>query len=153
MAKYLIEKVKNGIDRGGMGCGPIPGTVTCEVLFKNEDDSSFYMSLAENEGFPNFYITDKSTFDEQMNGDWSNEFIDFMNAHYVEQIDDYSEVFKKTDDKHYQLYRYLTYMVRCESGAEEVFAAETTGKYLDEIIIPDSDLEKEWKIEMETTKA
>ena len=61
----------------------------------------------------------------------------------------YVDVFDDPEAELYQVYRYLIYLVRCERDQEEPFIRATVGKYLDEMEIPMSDEEEEYREEME----
>ncbi len=148
MARYFIENVKCGVDEGGMACGPIPGSVIGEVKIRTDAGDAFYFCLAEVMGIPNFYKTDRSTYDDQMGSDLSDELIEYLDDHNLGEID-YSDVYSNEDPEDRDLFRYITYIVR--SGWDECtsFMEETKGKWLDEIEIPISEDEQEYLDEMD----
>ena len=66
MMKYLIRSADRGADEGGMACGPVGGADVAEAEFEDENGNVFWLSLAEFDGLPNFYRTDRPTFDFQI---------------------------------------------------------------------------------------
>lgn len=58
-------------------------------------------------------------------------------------------MFDDPDAELYQACRYLIYIVRYKRDQEEPFIRSTVGKYLDEMEIPMSDAEEEYREEME----
>lgn len=150
MAKYLIEEVKLDQGKGGMACGPVSGPVIGEVKVKGTDEKEFYLSLAEVDGLANFYKTERSTIKDQLNDDWTDEFLHYMNDHFLDDVGDYYDLFEKCrEDELYEVYRYLIYLVRSEEKDVQPFIKKSVGKYADEIDIPVSDIEEEYNEEEE----
>ena len=83
MARYFIEDVKCGVTEGGFACGPVPGDVIAEVKVKTDTDETFYVSLAEVTGIPNFFKTERSTYDEQMQTNISDKLVEYLNANLM----------------------------------------------------------------------
>lgn len=138
MTRYFIESIK--CDAKSMG--PMPGVVVAEAYVRKEDGTHFYASLSEFDGMPNFFITDESTFDEQVDNTFDSDYADFLTAHSIE-VGEYSELHDYEDEEWYDLYRYLVYIVRADWDDCNSFMKKTEGKWLDEIDIPMSDIEDE----------
>ena len=151
MAKYFIEDIKCGISAGGMSCGPVPVSVIAEAKFKEDNGNTFYLCLAEVDGIPNFFQTEKSTYDMQISEEMDDDDIDFLNDHYISVDGEYSHLYEMTeeDEELLPLLKYLTYIVRVDWEECERFQKETKGKYVDEFEIPKCDIEKEYLDEME----
>ena len=147
MARYRVLEAKCGVARGGMACGPVGGPVVGEIKLADENGKEFYLCLAEVDGIPNWFKTDRSTIDEQIE-ETSEEVFEYLNDHYID-IGEYVDVFHDPEAEFYQACRYLIYLVRCERDQEEPFIRATVGKYLDEMEIPMSDAEEEYREEME----
>ena len=101
-----------------------------------------YMCNSEVDGLPNWFMTDRSTFEEQMDLDSFNDddFMSYMEAHSM-GLGHYDEALADRDSEWYTALRYLTYLVRCSCDDMDDFIENTLGKYLDEIDIPVSDVE------------
>ena len=145
MARYRVLDAKCGVGAGGMACGPVGGPVIGEVKLADESGEEFYLCLAEVDGIPNWFKTDRSTIDEQIE-ETSEEIFEYLNDHYID-IGEYVDVFDDPEAELFQAYRYLIYLVRCERDQEEPFIQATVGKYLDEMEIPMSDEEEEYSEE------
>ena len=142
MTRYFIESAKYGVGEGGFACGPVEGPVVAEVKVKTENEE-FYMTLAEIYGIPNFYKSNESVYDFLVDPDIDEEKIEVVNKNFIE-TGDYDEIFEKRDDEWFELYRYLIYVVRADYEECDEFIKVTTGKYIDEMDIPNSDVEFEW---------
>ena len=147
MARYRVMEAKCGVGSGGMACGPVAGPVVGEIKLADEDGDGFYLCLAEVDGIPNWFKTDRSTIDEQLSDEDEDDLYDYLNDNCVD-VGEYEDVFEDTVSELYQAYRYLIYLVRCEREQEELFIQSTVGKYLDEMEIPMSDAEEEYMEEM-----
>ena len=141
MIRYKVLAAKCGIGGGGFACGPVSGPVIGEIKIADENGSEFYLCLAEVDGIANWFKTDRSTIDDQLLGD-DESLYDYLNERDL-PLGEYEDVLKEKKDELYQAYRYLIYLVRCETKEAEPFVQVTVGKYLDEIEIPMSDVEEE----------
>lgn len=130
-----------------MACGPVAGSVMAEIKLADENGDEFYLNLTEVDGIPNWFKTDRSTIEEQIE-EKSEEVFEYLNDNDID-IGEYVDVFADPDAELYQACRYLIYLVRCERGEEEPFIQSTVGKYLDEMEIPMSDEEEDYMEEME----
>ena len=66
MARYRVLEAKYGVARGGMACGPVAGPVMAEIKLADENGDEFYLNLTEVDGIPNWFKTDRSTIEEQI---------------------------------------------------------------------------------------
>lgn len=143
MAVYFVESVKCGVGNGGMACGPVGGPVVAEIKVRGYENKEFYLSLAEVDGIPNFFQTDRSTIREQLNKEWDDSFADYLHDHYIE-IASYEELFEKEYTEWTQLLRYLMYIVRADWDDFNKYKDAVINRYIYEIFVPMSDLEEEY---------
>lgn len=154
MSRYFIENAKCGVTEGGMGCGPISGNVVATIQFK-DGNATQWLSLVEVEGIPNVYLTEKDVFEDLVAEDFEDtEFIEYMQEHYIDEFegiefdDDYSTTFESIaedpENPAVPLIRYLIALIRCEMDEVNELIERATGRYVDEIDIPVSDVEEEW---------
>ena len=127
MARYFIEDVNCGVTEGGMACGPVDGSVIAEVKVKTDANETFYISLAEVIGVPNFFKTDRSTFNEQMQDDLPEELVEYLNSHLMGFID-YVDIYGNPDMEYRDLLRYISYIVRSSWEECKPFMEATKGK-------------------------
>ena len=113
MARYRVMEAKCGIGAGGMACGPVAGPVVGEIKLADESGDEFYLCLAEVDGIPNWFRTDRSTIDEQLSDEAEDDLYDYLNDNFMNTVGDYEDVFEDTDAELYQAYRYLIYLLRC----------------------------------------
>lgn len=137
MKRFFIEEARYGVGDGGVACGPVDSPVVGEVKIVVDGKSIFY-TLAEACGLPNFYISDESYFEGLLDMDLDEDEIEKINEHFVE-TGDYDEIEDNKDEEWFDIYRYLIYVVRADYDACDQFIAETKGKYIDEIMIPEAE--------------
>ena len=130
-----------------MACGPVPGAVFAEAGFRTPEGEEFFISCAEVMGIPNFYKTERSVLDEEVemenSGDeFDEEFQDYLMSCFIDDIGDYYEIFENKDPEWFTILRYLIYIVGEDFSDSDAFIKETVGKYLDEIEIPVSSTEE-----------
>ncbi|MBQ3620633.1 MAG: hypothetical protein II940_03035 [Methanosarcinaceae archaeon] len=144
MMKYLIRNADRGADEGGMACGPVGGADVAEAEFEDENGNVFWLRLAEFDGLPNFYRTDRPTFDFQIDiAHITDDDIAYLNDTYI-PIGDYEDIFSNQDDELTELYRYLIWLIRCPEDYVREFIAETVGKYIGDFDIPMSEDEMDF---------
>lgn len=155
MKKLFVEDVKVGVSKGGMACGPVPGSVVAEVCIRDLDDGTVkYYSLTEVEGIPNFCETDESTYDRQIEEVDDEEFWNMLSAHTVSGFSDYVDVFENQGDMELHdpdqllIWKYLIYMVRADWDEIEELKAKSVGKCLGDFELPVSDVEQEYLDDM-----
>ena len=97
MKDYMISEIKYGEIGGGVACGPIGGYPIAEAKFIAKDGETFYISYVNVDGIPQFYKTDISTLDKQIelfdDVDKNEEFWDELNTHYM-GIGGFSDVYR-----------------------------------------------------------
>ena len=157
MKRYFIEEAKCGVTEGGMACGPVPGNVVAAVRFR-EGEKSQWISLMEIDGsFPAVYLSDQDMYDDLLRDDVEDEeFFEHLEEQRIEDFEgitfgeDYSDIFMSMEDDPENpaipLIRYLIALVRC--GWDEVEAiTRMAGRYADEMDIPMSDAEEDYREE------
>ena len=148
MEKHLlITSARYEVTDGGMACGPVSGSVIAEVGFRTPDGEEFFISCAEVMGIPNFYKTERSVIDEEVKvensgGEFDEEFKDYLMNCFIDGIGEYDEIFENRDPEWFTILRYLIYIVGNDCDETDAFIKDTVGKYLDEIDIPVSSIEK-----------
>lgn len=151
--RYKIADIKNGIAKGSISCGPIPGPIVSEVKFESDKGTTFYTSLTEVEGTPMFFRTEESYYVGQVEEDYGEkdeeEFYSELNAHSIGDFCDYEELFfalhyGEDQDEMFEIYKLLVYLVRSDWDETDDFSRKVVGRWLDEIIIPRTDLEMEY---------
>lgn len=154
MTRYFIEKAECGIIEGGMACGPISGNIVVTIQFK-DDSKTQWLSLVEVDGIPNVYLSDKDVHKDLVAEDFNNiEFDKYLNDHYIFNFNgidldvDYYSTFESiaTDPENpaVPLIRYLITLVRCDMDSVEKLIQMASGRYVDELDIPISDVEKDF---------
>ncbi len=104
-------------------------------------------------------VTDEDIYDTLITDDFSDEFVDFVNDHTVNEFDGI-----EIDDGYYTTYdcirenpdnpagpvmKLLIALVRCDMDETEALIEASMGKYADEIDIPLCDMEEEYLEEQE----
>ena len=162
MTNYLIEEAKCGITNGGMACGPYPGTVVTAVKYRKGQKSK-WLYLSEVDGIPCFTLTDKDIYNDLLKEDVDNEeFIEYLNAHSIDKLDgiefsgdygvnSYGDIFdsisENPENPVIPLIRYIIALTRCEKEETEPLIRMAQGKYVNELEIPVSDIEEEYREE------
>ena len=134
---------------GGMACGPVPGFTVVEAKVQDKDGKEVFFSVADVMGMPHFYITDKSTIDDQVQMTEDEEFINYLQKSFHCSAEEYEEILERKNDPWYQMYRYLMYLARdareeYPSNTAGKFIRQSIGKWLSELDIPATEDEKEW---------
>ena len=159
MKRYFIESAKCGVTKGGFGCGPIPGNVIATVQF-NDGETTQWLTLAEVQGIPNFVLADKDIHEAMLKEDFDDdEYVDYMQDHFIGEFEgiefgeDYATTFEciasDPENPAAPLIRYLITLTRCGMDEVEELIQLASGKYTDEIDIPQSDVEQEFLEEYE----
>lgn len=154
MKRYFIEEAKFGESEGGISCGPVSGSLIATVKY-TESGKTQWLSMAEYDGFPNFYLADKDIHDELVKEDLEDEnFVDYTNSLAIDEFDgvqiggEYEDLFavlsEDPENPAVDLIRYLIALIRCDEDDLEGLIQMAKGKYADEIDIPVSDVEQEW---------
>ncbi|WP_022757469.1 hypothetical protein [Butyrivibrio fibrisolvens] len=150
MGKYYIDDVKCGLEKGGMACGPGFGTVVASVKV-SDGSKSFWLTNAEVEGLPGFYMSDEDIYDRLINISADDDFIDYLDHCFIDsfegiklrEYDEMMESIKKNEgNPAVSLIRYIVLLTRCEMEEVDKVVALVKGKFVDEVEIPASDVEK-----------
>ena len=145
MRRYKIEEAKYGyVDFG-------PDAVAVATVKYTDGRETRYLSLAEVSGIPNFLLTEEDIFDKLTEEDSDPDFWDGINDLTIYEFngidihDEYSDVIcsirENEDNPAVSLLRYIIALVRCEG--EQDLIEMGTGKYVDELEIPISDIEED----------
>lgn len=157
MGRYMVNDVKCGVADGGVACGPVSGAVNVSVNI-SDGEKNYWISSAEFEGIPNFYITDDDIFDGLMNPFENDEFIEFMNESFVDEFEgislgEYQDIFESIKENSgnpaVALIRYMILLTRCSMEELDAFLNMAKGKYIDDLEIPASDVEEDWLMDEE----
>ena len=159
MKKYYVHEVKFGESEGGISCGPVSGSLVASVKYSVDGDVQ-WLSMVEFDGFPNFYLSDKDIYDDLVKEDFEDkEFTEYMQDHQIDEFDgisiwgEYDDVFEglaeAPENPAGKLIRYLVALVRCSEEEVNGLIAMATDKNINDIVIPMSEIEKEWLSEQE----
>lgn len=151
MKRYFIEEVKCDLTNGGLSCGPVSGSVVVTVRF-NEGSEPKWLSVVETEGIANYFLLNKDVHTELVEED--DETIDSVEEHYVYDINgieldpEYSGTFESIADDPENpavpFVRYIIALVRCDMDDVTALIEMATGRFVDELEIPISDLEEDF---------
>ena len=154
MKRFLIEDAKCGIAQGG----PMIGIVITSVKF-NDGESSKWFNLAEVDGIPCFYVTDKDVYDTLIENDFDEEFQEMFDKSHIDEFNgifvggEYDEVFdsiyENPENPAVAFIRYVIALTRCELKDVKKLIKRVVGKYVDEIKVPISDAEDEYLFDKE----
>ena len=160
MNRFFIEEAKRGVTKGDIAYGAISGNVVVTIKFK-EDDHEQWLNMVEFEGVPNVFLSDKDIYEKLLEEDFEDQdFADYLNEHFIYDfhgiiLGEYEAVFDSisNDPKNeaIPLIRYMILLARCQMEEVEEILALAAGKYADEIEIPESDVEKEYRGEPDYT--
>lgn len=142
MKKFLIEDVHVGISKGGIACGPVPGNVIGEIVLRNEDGIATYHCMAEVSGTLNFYVSESSIYQGQIEEDFNNvELTDLMESSFTEGYDSYFDFYDKVNNMQplsvtTRIRKYLAYIVSADWPEIYRLKADTIGKLISDVEIP-----------------
>ena len=159
MKRYLLEEAKCGITNGGFACGPIPGHVITSIKY-NDGAGSKWLSIAEYDGLPMTFVSERDIFDDLMKDDSEDdEFTEYLEEHQIWDLDgmefgdEYSDVYEgiyaDLENPAAQLLKYAIALTRCAEGEEKDLIDMASGKYVDELDIPISDVEEDYMEDLE----
>lgn len=146
---YIIEEVKCGITEGGLACGPVDGNVIVSMKF-NDGKETKWLNNVEVGGIPNFYLTDKDIFDDLLKDDFDDEeytkmldetFVSSFSDVILGEYEDIFESFEKADLNTVKLIRAIIWVTRCDMDELNSIIESLTGKSVDEIDVPITDVE------------
>ncbi len=153
MKRFLIEDVKVGVSKGGVTCGNVGGSVVAEVCIRDtEKEIVRFHTLVETDGSLSIYESDVGSYDIHIREDSDDEKAwQFVSDMELGEYFNYDEFFedlvnlKTCDEEHTMIWWYLVYLVR--AGWEDIKKMKemSLGRFLEEIIIPISDVEQEYQ--------
>ena len=146
MAKYFIKSARYGEGEGGIACGPVSGPVVSEVELVTDTGERFFVSLVEAGGCPNFFKTTEAAFDKLIDEDFGDP--DFFETASLDS-GEYFDIYEDKDEEYFPIYRYLIYLVRSNEVETNNFIEATSGKFLDEIEIPKTDIDEAYDEDLE----
>ena len=119
------------------------GTVIGEIKTENEKGNIIYYTNDEFDSCPTFLKTDKSVLDLLFNNNPEDEEqIQNLLENSINTDFEYESLLSDKENPLFLVYRYLAYLVRSEKDETEQFIKDTIGKYIDEITIPECDIEE-----------
>ncbi len=145
MKRYFIEDVKRGMSAGGVGCGPIEGSVIVTIRM-NDGEKTQWLSMAEFVGVPNIYLTDKDVYEDLIKEDFDDEeFTEYIEEHFIDSLDgiklgeEYSDIEESLaanpESPAAPLIRFLINVTRSDERKAEELIELAGGKYADELQI------------------
>lgn len=156
MSRYYIEYAECGVTDGGCACGPGSGNVITTIKYKDDKNKSQWLSLAEVQGTINFYLTDENIYQRLITEDFEDDkFVDYLEKHYITEFDGlklggeyeelYASISSNIDNPAIPLIRYIVALTRCAEDDMKEIVSLGVGKFIDEVNIPEIDIEKELK--------
>lgn len=144
---FFLEAIRFGMTDGGMCCGPVAGDMIAELQLRTEGGERLFFGLTEVGGIPCFHQAVESQFNFLMYSD-DAKIVDmecFEQAYSVFPGMLYEDIFCVRDAEWFDAQRCLIYLVRCDDAVtRDSFIACACGQWLDEILIPPSDIEKDF---------
>ncbi len=158
MKRFFIEEAKCGLTDGGVACGPLSSNVVVTIKF-TESDETKWLSSVEVDGIPNYYLADKDFHEDLVKEDFDDEeFTKYLDEQYISEFngislgeypDPFPSFIEDPENPAIPLLKYLVTLVRCPSKDGERLIEMAKGKYADELDIPVSDVEEEFKEDYE----
>ena len=148
MKRFLIEDAKCVVAQAG----PMMGIVITSVKF-NDGESSKWFNLAEVDGIPCFYLTDKDVYDDMIENDFDDETQELFDKSSISEFEgitlgEYDEVFdsfyEDPDNPAVPFLRYVIALTRCDLKDVDKLVKKAKGKHIDEIKVPISDVEDDY---------
>ena len=120
------------------------GYVVGEIKLTDDNGDTVYMSITNTDEYTFWFKTRDSKFDRLTDPDsFDEEFTSYMDRHALD-YDTPAEALADQDSQWHDAVRYLFYLVESDDNDAVSFIQKSTGKYLDEIEIPETDWEKMW---------
>ena len=152
MGRYYIEECKCGVAPGGVACGPVEGSVNASVKV-TFDDKTKWITNSEFAGLPSFYMTDESIYERFIENDMSAEFAEYLEDKFISEFEnikllgDYDVIVKSLAENEnnpaVNLIRFIIVLTRCDINEVNSFVTLGTGRYIDEVDFPMSDVEEQ----------
>ena len=148
MKRFLIEDAKCGV----ANASPMMGIVATSVKF-NDGESSKWFNLAEVDGIPCFYLTEKDVYDVLIENDFDDEMQEFFDKSSIlefegitlgEYGDIFDSIYENPDNPAVPFLRYVFALTRCDLKDVDKLVKKAVGKHVDEIKVPISDVEDDY---------
>ena len=148
MKRFLIEDAKCGV----ANASPMMGIVATSVKF-NDGASSKWFNLAEVDGIPCFYLTEKDVYDVLIENDFDDEMQEFFDKSSISEFegitlgeydDIFDSIYENPDSPAVPFLRYVFALTRCDIKDVPKLVKRAVGKYVDEIKVPISDVEDDY---------
>ena len=158
MKRFLIEEAKRAVTKGGLEWEDAPASVVVSVKYK-DDAAVQWLNMVEFEGVPNVFLSDRDIFEKLVEEDFEDQaFACYLDTHFIEEFNgivmgEYAAVFdaiaSDPENEAIPLIRYMILLARNSADEAEAFIEMAAGKYADEIEIPESDVEREHRGEVD----
>lgn len=155
MKHYVIE-TKCGIHGSrGEPCGFLPSSVLAMVHYGRDDGTEGYLYCDEFDGFPGYYFSEEDHFDDLLE-EREEEFLKTGKLTCIAEFEGlnlrgYEETlsFIAANPNHdgSELLRYLILLTRCEWKELEIIRALGEGKWIEDVVVPLCDIERDWEEE------
>ena len=148
MGRFFIEYVKCGISEGGIACAPVDGSANASVKI-SDGDNSYWLSVFEIYGIPNFYVSEDDLFDMIMNSSDEEAIIETLNDNQIDEFEgislgEYGDIVESIKlnegSPAVALIKYVVLLTRCPTEEMEETVALAKGKFVDDLDIPASDI-------------
>ena len=125
------------------------GNVIVSMKFIDGKETK-WLNNVEVGGIPNFYLTDKDIFDDLLKDDFDDEeytkmldetFVSSFSDVILGEYEDIFESFVKADLNTVKLIRTIIWVTRCDMDELNSIIESLTGKSVDEIDVPITDVE------------
>lgn len=150
MKRFLIEDVRIGISKGGIACGPASGNVIGEIVLRDDDGKASYHCMVEVSGTLNYYRSDFSIYQGQIDEDFDNiKFVGLMESSFAEGYVSYYDFYREINTIQplsitARIQKYLAYLVRAGWSETNRLKADAVGKLISDFEIPLCDAEEEY---------
>ncbi len=154
MKRFLIEEAKRAVTKNTPEWEDDSESVIVTVKYK-EGAAMQWLNMVEFEGVPNVFLSDRDIFEKLVEEDFDDqEFAAYLNEHFIEEfhgitIGEYGAVFDSIsgdpENEAVPLIRYMILLARSSADEAEALKKLAAGKYADEIEIPASDIEREYR--------
>ena len=152
MKRYFIQDAKCDLTGGGFSCGPVPSSVVVSVRF-NDGTETKWLSVVEVDGVANYFLLDQDVHADLVDEDDAT--IERIQDYYVHELNgialdsEYYGTFESMADAPKNpvipLIRYIITLLRCDMDNVAGLINMAKGRFADELDIPMSDVEEEWK--------
>ena len=144
MKRYKIQDVRLGINKG---YGPLPGAVAVSIEY-DDGAGTKWISGSECMGCIDFHLSDRDISGILVARDQTDEDLEVIESTHVDEFDgfqlgNYDEVLdnieENPDHPAVPLVKYLMLLVVCSMDDYEGYVKIGTGRFIDEVDVPDID--------------